>query len=56
MDAGTGGEFLTNSVYLAKALSKAPKDWKGQNLQFVIKTSVLGATTTPPEVVAEYFR
>jgi hypothetical protein len=50
-----GGEFLTNNAYLSKALSKAPKNWKGQNLQFVIKTNVLGATTTPPEVVAEYF-
>lgn len=50
-----GGELLTNGSYLAKALSKAPKNWRGKNLQFVIKTNVLGAATTPPEVVAQHF-
>jgi len=49
------GEFLTNPVYLERAMRNAPADWPGKNLQIVVQTKVIEATPGPPEVLATHF-
>jgi hypothetical protein len=50
------GEFLTNATYLDRALRNAPAHWENKNLQFVLKTRLLGGNAGPPQVIAaEYW-
>ncbi|MDR3734119.1 MAG: hypothetical protein P4L10_01125 [Acidobacteriaceae bacterium] len=49
------GEFLTDRDLLGSALREAPKDWKGENFQFVLHTKLIGETPERPTVVASYF-
>jgi len=49
------GEFLTDRDLLGRALREAPKDWKGENFQFVLHTKLIGETPERPTVIAQYF-
>jgi hypothetical protein len=49
------GEFLTDRDLLRSALQEAPKDWKGENFQFVLHTKLIGQTPERPTVIASYF-
>jgi hypothetical protein len=49
------GEFLTNSVYLDQALQGAPSHWETRNVQFVLKTRMLGGAAGPPQVIASHY-
>ena len=49
------GEFLTNPAYLEQALQSAPAHWEKRNLQFVLKTRLLGGTAGPPQVIAAHY-
>ena len=49
------GEFLTTPAYLDLALKDAPPHWEKRNVQFVLKTRLLGGTAGPPQVVAAYY-
>jgi len=40
---------------LRSALQEAPKDWKGENFQFVLHTKLIGQTPERPTVIASYF-
>lgn len=46
------GEFLANPEHLNRAVAQLPPDWSQKNLQFVIKTNIIGAGTTPPQLLA----
>jgi hypothetical protein len=48
-------EFLTNPVYFAEALKKAPNDWSGKNMQVVLSNKVMSGTAGPPRVMAVHF-
>jgi hypothetical protein len=49
------GEFLTvpNNMELMQA--RAPKNWDGQNMEFVLSTEIIGGRSSPPKVEAAYF-
>jgi hypothetical protein len=49
------GEFLTNVAYLGQALQSAPADWQNRNMQFVLKTRLLGGAAGPPQVIAAHY-
>ncbi len=49
------GELLTNAAYLDEALRNAPTHWENKNLQFVLKTRLLGGNAGPPEVIAAQY-
>jgi hypothetical protein len=49
------GEFLTNPAYLAQALRNAPAHWENKNLQFVLKTRLIGGNAGPPQVIAAQY-
>jgi hypothetical protein len=49
------GELLTSETELKVALSGAPADWQNKNLQVVLRSKIVGATSGPPEVEALYF-
>lgn len=49
------GEFLASSSYLAHALANAPAHWEKRNIQFVLKTRLLGGTAGPPELQASHY-
>lgn len=49
------GEFLTNSALIQQALKDAPQNWERMNMQFVLKTKVIGLAPGPPEVIAKHF-
>jgi hypothetical protein len=46
------GYFLTHPDLLAKGLQDAPADWENKNIQFILKTQVVGGAPSVPEVVA----
>ena len=48
------GEFLTGASLLKEALSKAPADWAGKNLQVLLRTTVYRGTPASPTVVATH--
>lgn len=52
---GAAGEFLSDPRFLQAALAKAGKSWQNKNIQFVIATSLTGASSGPPRVLATYF-
>jgi hypothetical protein len=49
------GEFLTNPTYLDQALRNAPAHWEKRNVQFVLKTRLLGGTPGPPQLIAAHY-
>jgi hypothetical protein len=49
------GDFITNRGLLTEALSKAPKDWRQKNFQFVLHTKIIGNTPERPIVIASNF-
>jgi hypothetical protein len=49
------GELLTSEAELRAALSKAPANWPDKNLQIVLRSRIVGATSGPPDVEAVYF-
>ncbi len=49
------GEFLTDSAYLGQALKSAPAHWETRNVQFVLKTRLLGGAAGPPQLVAAHY-
>jgi hypothetical protein len=53
-DYGTkaAAEFLGTERYLSSALSQLPTDWRTRNVQFVVRTEIIGRTTGPPAVLA----
>ncbi len=52
---GAAGEFLSEPRYLEAAVAKAPKSWQNKNIQIVIATSLTGANSGPPRVLATWF-
>jgi len=49
------GEFVTNPEHLKKLEAVAPRHWGQKNLQVVIATDVIHASSGPPTVLAAYF-
>jgi len=49
------GDFLTSEENLTKLFSLAPKSWKGENIEAVIRTEVINGNSGPPSVVATEF-
>jgi len=49
------GEFLSEPRFLEAAVAKAPKGWQNKNIQIVIATSLTGASSGPPRVLATWF-
>jgi hypothetical protein len=47
-------EFLVNPECLARATTGLPADWPRRNVQFLLKTSVVGASVTTPTLVAAH--
>jgi hypothetical protein len=48
-------EFVTNPDHLKKLERFAPSNWEQKNLQVVIATDVIRASSGPPMIVAAYF-
>jgi hypothetical protein len=53
-DYGTeaAAEFLSDEALLAQAFVGAPPHWEHKNIQLIIKTQVVGHTTSQPQFVA----
>jgi len=49
------GEFLSNPLYFAEALKKAPRDWSRKNMQIVLSAKVMAGTAGPPQVLEAHF-
>lgn len=49
------GEFFTDPGSVAKILQLAPRGWKGNNLQVVLKTKVVEEVPNGAEIVATHF-
>jgi hypothetical protein len=49
------GEFLADSASMEALARQAPPDWDRKNMQVVIATKVIGATSGPPRVLATVF-
>lgn len=47
-------EFLTDETELTEAFAGAPKGWDRKNLQLVIKTQVVGRTSSKPQFIARH--
>jgi hypothetical protein len=45
-------EFATLPLYLEQIRMTAPAGWQNQNVEFVIKTDVIGGKAGPPELIA----
>ena len=54
---GTAGarEFLTSPEDLSQLISRAPKDWRGTNLEAVLQIDVVHGSASRAEVVATNF-
>jgi hypothetical protein len=52
---GAAGEFLSEPRFLEAAVAKAQKSWNNKNIQIVIATSLTGASSGPPRVLATWF-
>jgi hypothetical protein len=48
-------EFFTDPASVATILQLAPKDWKGKNLQVILKTKVVDDIPDGAEIVAAHF-
>jgi hypothetical protein len=49
------GEFLTQPGEMDAIKSRAPRNWNGQNMEFVLSTEIIDGNSSPPKVVAAYF-
>ncbi len=49
------GEFLTQPGEMDAIRARAPKDWDGKNMEFVLSTEIIDGSSSPPKVVAAYF-
>lgn len=49
------GEFLTVPHNIELIKSRAPKNWEGQNMEFVLSTEIIDGRSSPPRVEAAYF-
>lgn len=49
------GEFLTDSHEMENATKNAPKDWRTENVEFVLATQVINERSGCPRVLAAYF-
>jgi hypothetical protein len=51
-----GAEAITNADYLQSILKHAPHDWEHKNVQFILKTKIVGGIPGAPELVASAYR
>jgi hypothetical protein len=49
------GEFLTQAADMEAIKSRAPKNWDGQNMEFVLSTEIIDGRSSPPKIEATYF-
>jgi hypothetical protein len=49
------GEFLTIPANLELIKARAPKNWDGQNMEFVLSTEIIDGRSAPPKIEAAYF-
>jgi hypothetical protein len=49
------GEFLTQLGDMDSIRSQAPRDWAGQNMEFVLSTEIIDGRSSPPKIEATYF-
>jgi hypothetical protein len=49
------GEFLTQPNNMEAIKSRAPKNWDGQNMEFVLSTEIIDGRSSPPKIEATYF-
>jgi len=49
------GEFLTQDANMDAIKSRAPRNWDGQNMEFVLSTEIIDGRSGPPKVEATYF-
>jgi hypothetical protein len=49
------GEFLTDSHEMENATRQAPRDWRSQNVEFVLATQVIEGKSACPRVLASYY-
>jgi hypothetical protein len=49
------GEFLTIPSNMDAIHARAPKNWEGQNMEFVLSTEIIDGRSSPPRIEAAYF-
>jgi hypothetical protein len=49
------GEFLTQPGDMDAIKSQAPRNWEGQNMEFVLSTEIIDGRSSPPKIEAAYF-
>jgi hypothetical protein len=49
------GEFLTQPGDMDSIRGQAPKDWAGENMEFVLSTEIIDGRSSPPRIEATYF-
>jgi hypothetical protein len=49
------GEFLTQVADMDSIRAQTPKNWAGQNMEFVLSTEIIDGRSSPPKVEATYF-
>lgn len=49
------GEFLTQPGNMEAMLRRAPRDWDGKNMEFVLSTEIIDGRSAPPKIEAMYF-
>jgi hypothetical protein len=49
------GEFLTQASNMEAIKSRAPKNWGGRNMEFVLSTEIIDGRSSPPKIEATYF-
>ena len=50
------GEFLSDPIYMERAMRSAPSGWERKNIQILLATELVGESSGPPRVVATNFR
>jgi hypothetical protein len=48
-------EFLTQAANMEAIKSRPPKNWDGQNMEFVLSTEIIDGHSSPPKIEAIYF-
>jgi len=51
----TAGEFASNRESIEKLVRNGPANWQTENMELVLKTTVMDSVAGPPEVVASYY-
>jgi hypothetical protein len=49
------GEFLTQPANMETIKARAPRNWDGQNMEFVLSTEIIDGRSAAPKVEATYF-